>query len=213
MIKRCRSMWLGGLVVIGGGLLVGLGPGCETTPTSTGGAAGGGSSSAPTQAQLNAAAGYELLYGVVSKQRNVAQLFGLKKPSPAVKSIVTEIGEASGDLYQWMEDNRSALEATGVNFKADPLPTAEQKARASIDGKSTRSLLFGRHWERDLTLSMTKSTEYLAALADATAGLETDATRAKELKRFAETMRSCEARLLALVRIAQPPASSEASGG
>ncbi|MEM9790562.1 MAG: hypothetical protein AAF842_09160, partial [Planctomycetota bacterium] len=59
-------------------------------------------------------------------------------------------------------------------------------------------------------LSMTKSTEYLAALADATAGLENDADRSKELKRFAEAMRSSEARLLALIRVARPP---EASGG
>ncbi|MEM1207865.1 MAG: hypothetical protein AAGI54_01235 [Planctomycetota bacterium] len=184
--------------------------GCETTPTTGGASGSSGSAAQPSKAQLEAAAGYELLYAVVSKQRNVAQLFGLKKPTPAVKTIVTQIGEASGDLYAWMEKNRSALEAAGVNLKADPLPNAEQKARASIDAKSTRALLFGRHWERDLALSMTKSTEYLAALADATAGLENDADRSKELKRFAEAMRSSEARLLALIRVARPP---EASGG
>ncbi|MEM6756855.1 MAG: hypothetical protein AAF586_06780, partial [Planctomycetota bacterium] len=72
--------------------------GCETTPTTGGASDSSGSAAQPSKAQLEAAAGYELLYAVVSKQRNVAQLFGLKKPTPAVKTIVTQIGEASGDL-------------------------------------------------------------------------------------------------------------------
>jgi len=171
--------------------------GCESGPS----AVGEGAATQPSAESRRLSEGYALLYGVVSQQRRVDGLFALKQPRPAVRALVSSVGSASGAMYQWMEDRRDVLSGLGVTLDAQPLPEVEAAARSTIQGKTTRALMFGSNWQRELVLSQVKSTDYLAALADAIAERETSDERAGRLRAFAETMRGLNEKLVGLIAL------------
>jgi hypothetical protein len=113
----------------------------------------------------------------------------LKKPRPAVRAAVEAVGEACGAMHDWLDDRRDTLAAGGVRLDRSPLPRMETEARGSIESRTTRALMFGSAWETELVLSQIKSTEYLAALAEAIADEESDGTRAARVEAFGERMR------------------------
>jgi len=184
---------------------------CESGPQSA--ASGGPAATQPADAATAASAlgeGYALLHGVVGQQRRVDGLFALKSPAPAVREAVSDVGSASGAMYEWIEGRREALASIGVALDAEPLPVVEAAARSTIEGKTRRALLFGSSWQRELVISQIKSTDYMAALADAIAEREDGETRAERLRTFAETMRGLNETLVGLVEVT---AGGQGGGG
>ena len=125
--------------------------------------------------------GYSLLYGLVSRQKDVDKLLLIKSETPEVQTVIKKIAAATANATARLEE--FAKKDSSLELEVESLPVPEQKTRSAIESSKTRSLLFsgGSQFEVRLLLSQAQGMSYGGHLAEVVSGLDSDPERKQYL--------------------------------
>lgn len=133
------------------------------------------SKSLSTSLELNQ--GYSLLHKLLADESQVGGIFILKHADPAIKVLVTQIGQACKTDEKRLE--KFAGEDSSLSFDVPDLPYIEQRSRdlQASDDKKALLLSSGEKFQRRLIFTQAEAMNYAAQLSRALLEKEANATR------------------------------------
>jgi hypothetical protein len=141
---------------------------------------------APTlsKERLMLSEGYSILYRDAGNLDASELILYVKSESDAMKSVVTAVAEAGGELKKDLE--RIAKDYPGVRIDLDPLPEMEKRKRAAVAKSRARQFApvigkGGREYERTVLLSFANGLNHERHLCLVMAEAEQDAGLKKVL--------------------------------
>jgi hypothetical protein len=141
---------------------------------------------APTlsKERLMLSEGYSILYRDAGNLDASELILYVKSESDAMKSVVTAVADAGGELKKDLE--RIAKDYPGVRIDLDPLPEMEKRKRAAVAKDRARQFApvigkGGREYERTVLLSFANGLNHERHLCQVMAEAEPDAGLKKVL--------------------------------
>ena len=143
--------------------------------------------------------GYALLFKLLGDEKNVSKLLIIKRERAELRDLIRDIAQLCGQAHEELE--RFAKADPGLNLKTNGLPAVEIGTRDAIGKTKAKQLLTesGKEFELRLLIAQHEALAYGTHLAATIGKAETDAPRARFLRRLSSDLEVLENRVTSML--------------